>query len=660
MALKLADVLLYLGADQSGLDRDLNSAEQKTSGWASKLGGGLTKLVGGAVVGGAVVAAGAIVGVAQQGISSFIGFQDQMNEVFTLLPGISQQAMDKMTGQVKSLSKEMGVLPEDVVPALYQALSAGVPPDNVFEFLKTSQKAAKGGVTELETAVDGISSVVNAYGSNVLDAAKASDLMFTAVKLGKTNFEDLSRNLFNVIPTAASLKVNFGEVTAALSTLTAQGTPTSVATTQMRQLLVELSQAGGKAAKTFQEMSGQTFADFVAGGGTVEQALAVMSQAAQENGLRLSDMFSSVEAGNAALGLTGNGAAKFASDLAEMGQAAGATDTAYNQMQTGVSASLDKIKAQWAVTVLDVGTKLAPAFSKLADLIVAVMPTIGDVVARVFDGVVAAIDWSVNFIQGLFTGPLQETISGGVGYFAYFKEWVDTNLPLVQNLVQTVLGAIQAFWEKNGAAIMDIVRITFTTIGTIIDTALKTIMDLVTVVLQLLNGDFEGAAKTYVGIFERLWDTIKTIFSAALSSLRTLVMEIDWAGLGLAIIRGIGNGIMGAQAFLYNVLKEAVLGAWNAALNAVGLGSESGGRAALAGRGGGIRDVGQNAITAIGGRALDRLVPAVGGLAAVAGGGGNVFNITINNTFNGPADVGVVEKGTESGIVAAMRSLGLR
>lgn len=60
--------------------------------------------------------------------------------------------------------------------------------------------AAVGGVTELETAVDGITSVVNAYGDDVLSAAEASDLMFTAVKLGKTDFTQLSASLFNVIP----------------------------------------------------------------------------------------------------------------------------------------------------------------------------------------------------------------------------------------------------------------------------------------------------------------------------------------------------------------------------------------------------------------------------------------------------------------------------
>ena len=92
------------------------------------------------------------------------------------------------------------MIPGEVLPALYQAISAGVPSDNVFDFLETANKAAVGGITDLSTSVDGITSVVNAYGSDVISAAEASDLMFTAVKEGKTDFGQLSDSLFQVIP----------------------------------------------------------------------------------------------------------------------------------------------------------------------------------------------------------------------------------------------------------------------------------------------------------------------------------------------------------------------------------------------------------------------------------------------------------------------------
>jgi len=321
---------------------------------------------------------------AAKGIADFAALERGMNEVFTLLPGISRDAMDAMTGDLQSLNKEFGLLSSQSVPALYQAISAGVPADNVFDFLETAQKAAVGGVTDLQVAVDGISSVVNSYGLDVMDATRASDLMFTAVKLGKTDFDQLSRSLFNVIPTAASLGVNFGDVTAALAAMTAQGTPTSVATTQLRQLFVELSKEGTATSKIFNEISGVSFRDFISAGGDTQKALILLEKYAKDSNLGINDLFGSVEAGNAALALTGKGTEAFTRNLGEMDNAAGATEQAYEQMDQGISRSIDKIRASLATMLEQVGEKLQPVFSDLVKWIQENMPTFSSIVVGVF------------------------------------------------------------------------------------------------------------------------------------------------------------------------------------------------------------------------------------------------------------------------------------
>lgn len=350
----------------------------------------------------AAVGTAAIAGAAKS-LMAFTDFQGQMNEVFTLLPGISQSAMDDMSGSVKSFSKEFGVLPDKVVPALYQALSAGVPKDNVFDFLEVAQKAAKGGVTELETAVDGISSVVNAYGDDVVSAAQASDLMFTAVRLGKTNFEELSASLSNVTPIASGLGVKFEDVSAGLAALTAKGTPTAQATTQLRSLFVDLSKAGGKTAKVFEGMAGKTFQEFIAGGGSTSDALDIMRQAAEKSGVQIQDLFGSVEAGSAALSLAAD--STFAENIDAMGESAGATQAAFDQMMTGLGPVFDKVKAGIAVFLIDVGEKLAPVVEDAIERVSAAFADVG---------------------------------------------------PVIQSFVEDVLGNLSKWWEDNGPTIIDI------------------------------------------------------------------------------------------------------------------------------------------------------------------------------------------------------------
>ena len=357
--------VVFTGEDKSATKtfKQVDDAADNTQTKLSKFG----NTIGSAVKVGAI--AGVAVGVAAigKGVIAFADFERSMNEVFTLIPGTSKEAMDAMTKDVKNFSTEFGVLPDKVVPALYQALSAGVPKENVFKFLEVAQKAAKGGVTDLTVAVNGISSVMNAYGGDVLSATQASDLMFTAVRMGKTTFEEMSASLFQVTPTAAALGVKFGDVTAALASMTAQGVPTSVATTQLRGLFVELSKEGTKTSDVFSKISGKSFKEFIAGGGNTQQALSMLAKYAGKTNVGINDLFGSVEAGGAALALTGKGTETFTKNLAAMAESGGATDAAFEQMNTGLGPLIDKFKAFAEVFLIEIGTKVAPVIEKLVD-----------------------------------------------------------------------------------------------------------------------------------------------------------------------------------------------------------------------------------------------------------------------------------------------------
>ncbi|MBE2197475.1 MAG: phage tail tape measure protein [Anaerolinea sp.] len=337
---------------------------------------GLEKAVGklAKVASGALVGAGTAVGAfAAESIKSFTSFDRGMREVFTLLPQLSDQAMGAMTNDVQEFMAETGRLGNEVVPALYQSISAGVPADNVFDFLRTANAAALGGVADLETAVDGLSSVVNAYGSDVISATEASDLMFTAVKGGKLTFEELSRYMFQALPTFAAVDLGFENLTAAAATLTAQGTPTSVAMTQIRAAVVEMSKEGTKAAEVFERIAGKSFREFVAEGGNLQDALAIMVQGAAKAGVGVNDLFSSVEAGSAALALTGSGARKFASELDAAAASMGATEGAAETMSGSLQLSFDKAAASLDVLKTKLGEQLAPALVPALEMVVAVV-----------------------------------------------------------------------------------------------------------------------------------------------------------------------------------------------------------------------------------------------------------------------------------------------
>ncbi len=220
--------LAIKGLDKA--DRQLTGLQgkvQKFSGGIKRAGIGMT-IAGGAIVAGLGLA-----------LKSAVAFESSMREVNTMM-GLGQEEFKEFSKDVQDLSAEMGVSAVDSAKALYQAISAGVPKENVLEFLKIATEAAIGGVTDTETAVDGLTTVINAFKLPIEDAQKVADIMFTTVKGGKTTFEELSASMFNVAPIAAAAGVSFEEVSAAIATMTKQGVPTSVATTQIRAALQQL------------------------------------------------------------------------------------------------------------------------------------------------------------------------------------------------------------------------------------------------------------------------------------------------------------------------------------------------------------------------------------------------------------------------------------
>jgi TP901 family phage tail tape measure protein len=349
----------------------------------------------------ALAAIGGFITIAQSSVKEFATFETSVSEVFTLLPELSAKAKKDIMQDVKDFSKEFGVLPEKTIPALYQAISAGIPKKNVFTFLETAQKAAKGGVTNLSTAVDGITSVVNAYGSEVIDATKASDLMFTAVKLGKTDFSQLSSSLYNVAPIAASLGVSFDVVTAALADLTAKGTPTSVAASQMKAALSELGKEGTKADKAFRDITGKGFQQFIKSGGSVEDAFVALSEGAGKSGQSVLDLFGSIEAGQAILSLTSDGGKKFGETLDQMAKSGGATQTAFEEMNKGSQVAFDKLGAAVKVLKIDLGEKLAPVVESFVKFLSDNMTTF--VILGSTIGVIAAAVLIVNAGMMVYT-----------------------------------------------------------------------------------------------------------------------------------------------------------------------------------------------------------------------------------------------------------------
>lgn len=425
----------------------------------------------------------------KENLMFFADYQKELTKTFTLLPEITEEGMDRMSRDVKRFSKDMKVLPEEVLPALYQAISASVPESEVFGFLEVARKSAVGGVTETNTAVDVLSSVVNAYGNEVISANEASDLMFMAMRRGKTTFEEMASNMYSVLPSAKALEVPFENITAGLATMTAMGTPTAQATTQLGRMFLEFSKEGTRASEIFLEATGRTFKQFIAEGNNLQDALTVMESVANSAGMEINNLFNSAEAGNAALALTGEGAIKFAEDLKAMEESAGATEKAYEKMSGTISFMLDGIRAKVAVFKLNIAEQYFPeiqdaitkvdesfdrleqngSLDRLAQSIEGIISTIileFDKWINNIDSVIDKVDRLAYFIENNLSGAIGVVKALTVAFIAF------KTAAAISAVIEAVAGAIAlltgAQWALNAAMNANPIGIIITLVGLLI------------------------------------------------------------------------------------------------------------------------------------------------------------------------------------------------
>ena len=672
MAVKLADVLLYLGVDADDLDDGLGKAENKTKSWAGRVAGTAGKVLGGVVVGAAAAAATAVTTI---GVAAFNVSRE------------TEKAAAAMAGSL-NVPREEAERFAEVARRVYGnnfADSVGDAGDAVTAVVRTLKLAADD--PSLQTITEKALALRDSFGEDVgesvstaktlmdnfgISADQAFDLITAGFQRGLNRSDDF-------LDTINEYSVQFGN---------------GGASAQEFFSIMESGLQGGmlgtdKAADAFKEFRVR----ILDGSKTTADGLAQL-------GLNVDDVTAAIDSGsmtitdawNLVIGklketedqstLMQAGVALIGTQFEDLGQEAvlamEITSDAFADAE-GAADSLNKryetlgdgAAAVWRrliVTVspltdkiLDMANDAIPylmqGFDRFDQQVMPALMQFGDLVGNV-----------VTSVRGFFTS-LGETIdSAGTGRFAFLKEWIDTNLPLVQNLIQTILDNVQRFWETNGEAIMAIVTNTFDTVFTIVDNALKTVLDLVTLILQLLNGDFEGAGVTLVNIVTRIWDTLQTVIGNQLANIRELILNIDWADLGKQMIYGIGRGIAGAAQFLASAATEAAQRAFNAAKDWLGIQSPSRraaeeiGEPFSEGIGAGITrkltDVAQD--VQVGLRGLIGEIPQPQFAGAAAAGAGTAINVTVNQTFNGPADEDTVRRGAQDGILSAMRNLGLR
>lgn len=371
-------------ADLKDLRDEGERTERGLTGSMGKVSSGFSNA---AKAAGALAAAVGVGSALNKAINDARGFSRGLAEVSTLIEGTPAQ-MDALAKSSKALAASFGTTSQAQVEAYYQAISAGAASvEEAAQVLDAANRFAVGGVTDVTTGVDVLTTAMNAYAASNLTAADASDALFVGIKGGKTTANELAAALGNIVPIASAAGISFDEVVAATAALTTQGLGTSEAVTGLRQTISGIIKPTSEAAKEAERLGIAFSADALADQGLAAFLEDVIDKTggSQES---LAQLFGSVEALNTVLSMAGGGGEAFNDILADMEAKAGATAAAYDKMAESADNRLSVATSQMSVALLEIGEAvlpmLVPAVQAVAQAVVTLsgnMDEIGPVLA---------------------------------------------------------------------------------------------------------------------------------------------------------------------------------------------------------------------------------------------------------------------------------------
>lgn len=513
---------------------------------------------------GKILAAAGIGKMLQAAFTEGSAFETEVAKVGTIAD-TTKVPIGELKEQISNLSGTMGIAAGDLAEATYQAISAGQDTGDAVAFAGQAAKLAAAGFTSSSSAVDILTTALNAYGLGADKATHVSDVLLTTQNLGKTSVDELSASMGRVIPLAAAYKVNVENLSSGLAIMTANGIATAEATTYTKSMLNELGDTGSTVGKILQKETGQGFAELMDSGQSLGDVLQVLYDSVGGDATQFAALWSSVEAGTGALSLANSGAEKFNDVLAQMENSSGATETAYTTMTDTMAHRMESLKtnaANLGIALFDsVSGKLGAAVSLASGYLQTLtdgftsggFTGLAEGLGSIFTDLTtnvgpqllqSGIDLMTQLGQGMVTGipqllaqalPIAADLASNLR--ANAGQLVDTGIQFILNMAQGLINGLPTMITYIPGIISDIA-------GIVNDNAPK-----------LLEAGVKLIGMLGMGLIQAVPALLANL-PQILMAVASVITAFNWLELGGNIIKFLGNGIRNMGGTLSSCIKN--------------------------------------------------------------------------------------------------------
>lgn len=586
-----------------------------------------------------VLAAAGIGAALKSAIESGSGFETAVAKVATIAD-TGAVSVQELNSQILNTSGSMGIAAGDIAEAAYQAISAGQDTSNAVDFAAQASKLAAAGCTTSASAVDILTTALNAYGMDAEQANHVSDVLLTTQNLGKTSVDELAGSMGRVIPLAAAYGVSVENLSSGLAIMTANGIATAEAATYTKSMLNELGDSGSKVGQILQEQTGKGFAELNAEGASLGDVLQILYDSVDGNSTEFAGLWSSVEAGTGALSLASSGADNFNSVLGKMVDSTGATESAYATMTDTFQHKTEFLKTNvqnFGISVFDsISSGLGDAVGLLSGYVQTLTDSfqsggfsglvsgIGDIFADLISNVgpqllQSGVELAQDLGQGLIDS-MDVIAASAVSLMQGLAGGLRDNLPTLIQSGLSMLTDLSASFHDNVGLMVDAAMELALNLAQGLADSLPTIIEQVpTIVSNIANTINDNAPKiletgiqiiiTLIGGLIQAIPTLVSNIPRIISAIVDVIEAFNWLNLGKSIIEFLGKGIKSMVSFVRGAGNDVLTGI----ANAIGTLPSK------------LMELGKNGIRGLGSAISGRAHSAVGAMKAVGTGLLNVL-----------------------------------
>lgn len=569
----IAELMVMVGADLTGLTSGLNSARNQVTGF-----GGSLRNVGQAAqrFGTGLTVAMAPVGFAfASGISAASDFESVMVQLQTF-GGLTADELTRVSDLALQLGADTMFSASDAATAMLELTKSGMSVETAMQAAGEALQLAAVGGMDMATASTILSSSIAMFNLDPIDeAALVTQALASAASASAADVSDLAQGLTNVGPVAAQFGMSIGETAAALGVFANNGISGAEAGTQLRSMLLNMNRDTADVQGAWNAL-GVSLYDAEGNARSLDAVIDDLGAALE--GMPTEEQNSYLQTLGGSYGIVGLSALIAAGGIDEMQTAMegapAAADIAAAQMET-FAGKMDSLKGSIETFMITAGTPLIenvlkPLVTEATNVVNRITewaeanPELAQTVGMVVGGLILAgpvIVAAGTVLSGLGTiagvvGPLLGALVSPIGLMALamggvliaggrldeFLTDIQTRAGEVTESWSTLREGFTAFQAGDTATGLEQIGSGLSGIATgILSIPVDLVENLAIAVGNILGIDVEGGIAAWSGVR----DNLLTIFNQIKTNIET--------GIGAAI-----QGIVGTLSGLWESVSDGI------------------------------------------------------------------------------------------------------